>query len=351
MQIEIADKKITLNQNQVRAYKHLANLQKQIVKFSNQNPVKLAIKKLFDKKTIIKNIYIYGKVGRGKSMLMRHFFENLPIDDKVYFHFNSFMQEVHKELHILRQSNLEKSHLVKRATKKVIGKARLLCFDEMQVEDVADAMILQAVFNYFVENKIIVVLTSNCHPLDLYENGLQRDLFLEFVNKILLTNFLVLSLEGKTDYRSQFLSSKKHYFYPSNSKNKKEVLDIWLKITENESPAPKEIKVLGRSLIVRKAYKNIALFDFKELCRANLSVADYCAICKEFSLIFLLNVPILKAEDRNEAKRLIWFIDEAYEKKVQLVVLAECKPEEIYVKGVGAKAFKRAASRLNEITS
>jgi cell division protein ZapE len=298
-------------------------------------------------------------------MLMRHFFENLPVSDKIYFHFNSFMQEVHKELHILRQSNSNKSHLVGRAAKKIIGGAKVLCFDEMQVEDVADAMILQAVFNYFAENKIIVILTSNCHPLDLYENGLQRDLFLKFVNQTLLQNFLVLSLDGKIDYRSQFLGSKKHYFYPNNSKNKKEVLDIWLKITENETPVPREIKareikareikareikVLGRKLIVKNAYKNIALFDFKELCEADLSVADYCAICKEFSLIFLLNVPILEAQDRNEAKRLIWFIDEVYEKQIQLVVLAQSKPEEIYIKGVGAKAFKRAASRLNEIT-
>lgn len=354
MQITIGEKTIKLDKAQLAVFNQLANLQKQLVKISKKNPTRLAIKNLFvrqnSKQNPIQNFYIYGKVGRGKSMLMRYFFENLPISGKVYFHFNSFMQEVHKELFVLRKTQSDKSrNLIALATKKVIGKAKVLCFDEMQVEDVADAMILQAVFNYFIKNDIVVVATSNCHPLELYENGLQRDLFLKFVNQVLLRNFLVLNLDGKIDYRSQFIGSRKHYFSPNNSENKKTVLNIWLQVTENKTPQAREIMVLGRKLLVKNSYKNIALFDFKELCMADLGVADYQAICQEFSLIFLLNLPILKAEDRNEAKRLIWFVDEVYEKQVQLIVLAEVKPEEIYVKGIGAKAFKRAASRLHEI--
>jgi cell division protein ZapE len=350
MEIKVFNQKIKLDSAQNSVFKHLSHLAKQITKISKKNPTRLAIKNLFFNQEPIKNLYIYGKVGRGKSMLMRHFFENLPTTNKIYFHFNSFMQEVHKNLHKLRVfSRKSGDELMFLATKQVIGNAKVICFDEMQVEDVADAMILQGVFNYFIVNKIVVVTTSNCHPLELYENGLQRELFLKFVNEVLLNNFLVLNLDGKIDYRSQFIDSKQHYFYPNNSENKKTILNLLLQVTENKPPQTKEIEVLGRRLLIKNTYKNIAFFDFKELCEADLGVADYQAIVKEFSLIFLLNVPILKPEDRNEAKRLIWFIDEVYEAKTKLLVLAQSKPEEIYVKGIGEKAFKRTASRLNEL--
>jgi cell division protein ZapE len=383
MQIKITDKKngerISLDSAQLIVFNQLSHLQKQLLKLFKKNPTRLAIKNLFVSQQAIKSLYIYGKVGRGKSMLMRHFFENLSTNKKICFHFNSFMQEVHKELHKLRKATRVAipakkkdlagiQNLIFLATKKIIGTAKVLCFDEMQVEDVADAMILQGVFNYFIQNQIVVVTTSNCHPLELYENGLQREAFLKsFAQEILLKNFLILNLDGKIDYRSgdprkvgrqQFavknkLSSKQHYFYPNNSENKKTVLDMFIKTIDQNQPCPREIELLGRKIVVKNSYKNIALFDFKELCGADLGVADYQAIVQEFSLIFLLNVPILKPEDRNEAKRLIWFIDEVYERKIGgqigLVVLAEAKPEEIYVKGIGAKAFKRTASRLNEI--
>jgi cell division protein ZapE len=366
MQITAGDKTIKLDPSQNSVFKHLAHLQKQIVKLSQKNPTRLALKGLFVAQKPIQSLYIYGKVGRGKSMLMRNFFEHLPISNKIYFHFNSFMQEVHKELHKLRKHSAAVipapnrvegkapagiQNLIFIATRNVVGKSKVVCFDEMQVEDVADAMILQGVFSYFVENQIAVVTTSNCHPLELYENGLQRDLFLKFVDEVLLKNFLVLNLDGKVDYRGQFIASKQHYFYPDNAENKKAILDLLLQVTENKTPCPQEIELLGRKLLVKNSYKNIALFDFKELCGADLGVADYQAICREFSLIFLLNVPVLKAEDRNEAKRLIWFIDEIYENKVGLLVLASCKPEEIYIKGIGAKAFKRTASRLSELAT
>lgn len=351
MQIKVVDKKILLDEAQKIVAHHLVHLQKQLIKLFKKNQARLAVKSFFSKHSSIKSLYIYGKVGRGKSMLMRHFFENLPTHKKTYFHFNNFMQEIHKELHKLRKTKAKKNHdLISLATKKIIGTAKVLCFDEMQVEDVADAMILQGVFNYFIKNKIAVITTSNCPPLELYENGLQRDLFLKsFVKENLLKNFLVLNLDGKIDYRGQFVNSKQHYFYPADAKNKKEILDIFTKTIDQNQPHSREIELLNRKILVKNSYKNIALFDFQELCGADLGVADYQAICQEFSLIFLLNVPILKPEDRNEAKRLIWFVDEVYEKRISLVVLAAGKPEEIYVKGIGAKAFKRTASRLSEI--
>ena len=354
MEIKIPDrnsnKNIKLDQNQIIVFKASVDLSKKIIKSFQINPFTSIIKNLFTKPKPIKSLYIYGKVGRGKSMLMRHFFDNLDISQKVYFHFNNFMQQIHKELHILRQNPTDKNRdLISLAMLAVIGKAKVLCFDEMQVEDVADAMILKGVFGYLMQNQITIVTTSNCHPLDLYENGLQRDSFIKFIKEILLKNFVLLNLDGKVDYRSKFISSKQHYFYPINDKNKKAVADLIFKVTDGAKLKPREIEVLGRKFLVKESYKNIVVLNFKELCMSDLGVADYQKICQQFSIIFLLNVPILKPEDRNEAKRLVWFMDEFYENKTKLLILADCKPEEIYVKGVGAKAFKRAASRMSEI--
>jgi cell division protein ZapE len=366
MNFKIAGKQIILDPAQKDVVHHLNHLSKQLVKFFGKNPTRLKVKSWFADADPIKSLYIFGKVGRGKSMLMRHFFDALPTSKKVYFHFNNLMQEIHKELHILRKIPANKNrNLIALATAQVIGSVKILCFDEMQVEDVADAMILQGMFKYFAKHEIAVVATSNCHPLELYENGLQRSSFLKFVNEILLKNFLVLNLDGKIDYRSNLSlrdgktrhescpasrgSPNKNYFYPITQENTAQILKIWENLLENNLPTSREIEVLGRKIIAKRTHKNIALFDFKELCLADLGTADFGAITKEFSRIFLINVPLLIPEDRGAAKRLIWFVDEAYENNVELVVLANGKPDEIYPHGIGSKAFKRTASRLSQI--
>ncbi|MFT6077694.1 MAG: cell division protein ZapE, partial [Rickettsiales bacterium] len=328
------NKQIILDPAQKDVQKHLNHLAKQVTKNARKNQARLALKAWFVDADPVKSLYIYGKVGRGKSMLMQGFFKDLDLPEKVYFHFNNLMQEIHKELHILRKIPANKNRdLIADATSKVIGSSRVLCFDEMQVEDVADAMILQGMFKYFSQNDIAVVTTSNCHPLELYENGLQRNLFLQFVNEILLQKFLVLDLDGEIDYRGEKESIKKHYFYPNNPENTAEILKIWDGLLENNKPHSQEIAVLGRKIVAKKTYQKMAMFDFSELCLADLGTADFGAIAKTFSRIFLLNVPILKPEDRGPAKRLIWFVDEAYENNVELVVLSQVRPEEIYVSG------------------
>jgi cell division protein ZapE len=350
MQIKYQNTSITLDAKQIVVHHHLNHLAKQFIKISNKNQTRLAFKAWFIDAPEVKSLYIYGKVGRGKSMLMQGFFKELPTAKKVYFHFNNLMQEIHKKLHLLRKIPANKNRdLISEATALVIGQAKILCFDEMQVEDVADAMILQGMFKYFSQNYIAVVATSNCHPLELYENGLQRNLFLKFVDEVLLKNFLVLNLDGKVDYRKGGADIKRHYFYPNNQENTAKILKIWDDLLENNSSEPREIELLGRKIVAQRTHNNIALFDFRELCLADLGTADFGAITKIFSRIFLLNVPILKPEDRGAAKRLIWFVDEAYENDVELVVLADSKPEEIYVSGIGHKAFRRTASRFSEI--
>jgi cell division protein ZapE len=353
--VQINEKTIILDKAQIKVFNDLEDLRLSFSTQPKENLFFSKIKNIFlsQSRSTNNNFYIYGKVGRGKSMLMRLFFDSLIIKDKYYCHFNSFMQDLHKELHLLRKlksKNNQTSNLVFLAVKRVIGKSQIICFDEMQVEDVADAMIIRDVFSFFFQNNITVVTTSNCHPLELYQNGLQREVFLDFIKNVVIKNFKILNLDNKVDYRGRFLMSKKHYFYPNNSQNKKEVLELFQKITNQEKTQEKEIEVLGsRKLLVKKSYKNIALFEFDEICKKQLGVLDFQAICGEFNMIFLLNIPKLSKEDRNEAKRLILFIDEVYESKAQLVVLASAAPEEIYIAGVGSKAFKRTASRLNEI--
>jgi cell division protein ZapE len=297
------------------------------------------------------SIYLYGQVGRGKSMLMANFFHNLKIDDKVYFHFTDFMQRLHRQLYNLRKENNQQTDLIIQATQNIIGNNRLLCLDEFQIDDIADAMILSRIFTYIFERKVKVVFTSNAYPLDLYPNGLQRQAFLKFVQEVLFKNCQILNLDGKIDYRSQYLSSiKKYYFSPLTPEGRQEIEKIFAQVTDNQPSIAYEIELLGRKLIIQKTYQNIAYFDFEQLCGDNLGPADYQAICQKFKIIFLLNIPKLDAEQRNYAKRLMLFIDEVYENKVLLLVLAEVAPEEIYSQGLGAEAFRRTASRLNEIT-
>lgn len=299
------------------------------------------------------SIYIYGQVGRGKSMLMAKFFNSLKIENKLYLHFNSFMQKIHRELHELRKNlHQNQNNIIEVATNNIIGDTKILCLDEFQVEDVTDALILRKIFSYIFSNHILVVFTSNSHPRNLYRNGLQRDSFIKFIDDVLLKNCQVINLDNGVDYRRRYLQLvKKHYFFPIDDKNKKEINEILSKITEYSELQSVEIKVLGRKLLIKNSYKNVAVFDFKELFNENLGVVDYQAICKKFDVIFLLNIPKLTKEDVNEARRLILFIDEVYENKVALLMLSEVAIDDIYSDGIGVEAFKRTASRLNEIIS
>lgn len=346
----MSTEEIILDDSQIKTLDQLNQLKKSL----DSNSVKFSLLKIFKKnKNFLSSVYIYGQVGRGKSMLMAKFFNSLKIEDKLYLHFNNFMQKIHQELHKLRKNlHQNQNDIIEIATKNIIGDIRILCLDEFQVEDVTDALILKKIFSYIFANQILVVFTSNSHPKNLYKNGLQRDSFIKFIDDILLKNCQVINLDSGVDYRRQYLQLvKKHYFYPINLENKNEINEIFSKLTENSELQQIEIEVLGRKLLIKNCYKNVARFDFKELFNENLGVIDYQAICKKFDVIFLLNVPKLIKEDVNEARRLILFIDEIYENKVALLMLSEVEIDKIYSDGIGSEAFKRAASRLNEIIS
>jgi cell division protein ZapE len=311
--------------------------------------------KIFDfkksKNHSIKSLYIFGDVGRGKSMLMKGFYDSLNGIPKTYFHFNEFMQQIHKMLRDIRKEDKKYKDELIEAIKRVIKENRILCFDEFQVVDIADAMLLSRIFSYLFSNDILVIFTSNSEPKQLYKNGLQREVFLEFVDKVLLKNCEVLYLNSPTDYRSQYRHNLTERYFISNKKNRELVKNIIENLREGKAFKSKKIKLWGREIKIKKTLSNIAVLKFDELCRENYAAADYQAICQNFDLIFLLQVPCLMPEDANEAKRLMLFIDEVYENKVALIVLAKTKSQEIYKSGIGSEAFTRTVSRLNEIRS
>lgn len=309
------------------------------------------LKKFLTTQNQIQSLYIYSDVGRGKSMLMGEFFNSISKTPKIYFHFNAFMRLIHEALRDIRLEEKKYKDELIEAVKRVVKNNNLVCFDEFQVVDIADAMLLSRIFSYLFSQKIVVVFTSNSKPLDLYQNGLQREVFLEFVENILLKNCQVLHLNSKTDYRAQFTKNLTKRYFISNQKNREIVAEIIAKLTKSEKLKPRKLKVWGREIKIKKTFEKIAVINFSNLCEVDFAAADYQTICQNFDLIFLLNLPKLTSENVNEARRFVLFIDEVYENKVALIVLARGKIDEIYQNGIGAEAFKRTASRLNEIKS
>jgi predicted ATPase len=307
--------------------------------------------RLFPENRSIESLYIYGDVGCGKTMLMRNFFHSVTGVKKSYFHFNVFMNSIHEALRDIRiEKNTIKDELIL-AVKRVVGTSKLICFDEFQVVDIADAMLLARIFSEVFSKKITVVFTSNSEPNQLYKNGLQRELFLEFVNKVLVKNCQILHLNSQIDYRGQFSHGLTQRYFSSYQENCGVIKGIIKKFTEKDPLQPSCLKVWGRDVLIKRSNKQIALFTFDELCKNNLSASDYRVICGSFNLIFLLKPYSMTAEDINEARRLTVFIDEIYENKTALIILANCEIEEIYSSLNNATWSRRTVSRLNEIKS
>jgi cell division protein ZapE len=350
--------KLTLDSQQILVQEKLAILANQLKNKASEG----FFKKIIAPKNQLKSFYIYGDVGRGKSMLMREFFDSLSKTSKVYFHFNAFMRKIHEALRDIRKEEKKVQDELIEAVKRVVEKSvKTICFDEFQVTDIADAMLLSRIFSYIFAQEITVVFTSNSKPQQLYKNGLQRELFLEFVEKTLLKNCEVLYLNSPTDYRSQYRQNLAQRYFVSNQKNREEVKKIIESFTEGKKPKSQKLKIWGREVLIKKTFvlndaktkktSKIAIFNFDDLCKENFAASDYQAICQNFDLIFLLKLPKLNEENVNEAKRFLLFIDEIYENKTALIVLAKSKSEKIYESGIGSEAFKRTVSRLNEIKS
>ena len=339
-------KKVSLDKNQIALQSILQQLAHHLETQKNEN----FLKKFFSESKPVKSFYVYGNVGRGKSMLMSEFFKLVTIP-KVYFHFNAFMRLIQEALRDIRREDKKYKDELVEAVKRVVENNRLVCFDEFQVVDITDAMLLLRIFSYLFSQGVTVVFTSNAQPLDLYKNGLQREVFLEFVKNVLLTNCEVFHLDGAVDYRQQYTQNLTKRYFISNKKNRATIKEIIANLTKSQKLKSKTLKVWGRDVKIKKTFEKIAVINFEDLCAVDFAASDYQTICQTFDLIFLLKLPRLTADNVNEARRFVLFIDEAYENKVALIIQAKVKISEIYKEGTGAEAFKRTASRLNEIKS
>lgn len=296
-------------------------------------------------------LYIYGEVGRGKSMLMDLFFETAPVEKKRRVHFHAFMLEVHASMHRERQKKTGRNHdPVAAVAAAITDAAWLLCFDEFQITDVADAMILGRLFEMLFENGVVVVATSNRVPDDLYKDGLNRPLFLPFI-AMLKEQLDVLHLAGGQDYRLNRLAQHPVYFSPLTAESRTEMDRIYAEMTEGYENHPQTLVTQGRALEVRTSARGVARFSFAELCAQALGASDYLTLTEHFHTILLDDVPRLSPARRNEAKRFVTLVDVLYEAKTNLVISAEVEPEELYTAGDGSFEFARTVSRLMEMRS
>ncbi len=301
----------------------------------------------------IKGVYLYGGVGRGKSMVMDMFFDCLPDGmKKRRVHFHVFMIEVHEFLHDLRKAGGKKGvdAALPHLAMFIADDVQILCFDEFHVSDVADAMILSRLFAALMASGVVIVATSNWQPERLYEGGLQRELFLPFID-LIKAQMNVFGLDGSTDYRAECLAVEGSYFQPLNKKSAKQIDDVFAHLSGGVNPHEDVLEVKGRRIKVERVAAGAARFSFDQLCAGAYGAEDYLEISSHYPVIFLEDIPVLKDEDRNEAKRLMTLIDVLYEARVKLVISADSPPDKIYQGADHGFEFQRTVSRLQEMQS
>ena len=302
---------------------------------------------LFSKSALTpKGIYLWGGVGCGKSMIMDMFVESLTVEVR-RLHFHSFMQEVQSLLNLARQSKVRDALVP--VVKKLTNDVKVLALDELQIKDIADAMIVGRLFEALMKKGVTVVITSNRPPIDLYKNGLNRDLFLPFI-RLIEAKFDVLELCGVKDYRQSFISGDQVYFYPLNLESAKRMDTLWATLTGN-SFDNFILSFKGREIIFPFYKDGVGRFDFFEICGQMFGPGDYLAIVDAVRVLMVDNIPQLSRSNFNEAKRFVTLIDAAYEAKISLICSAATEPEMLYTEGEGSFEFERTASRLKEMQS
>jgi cell division protein ZapE len=304
----------------------------------------------------IKGLYIFGDVGRGKTMLMDLFFAASSVARKRRVHFHEFMAEVHERVHVLRQraklGEIGADDPIGVAACAIAEETRLLCFDEFHVTDIADAMILGRLFKRLFELGVVVVATSNVPPTELYKDGLNRALFLPFI-ALIEEHMEIRQLDARTDFRLEKLAGVPVWHVPADRAAEAALEQAWQRLTAGHAGEPQDLLVKGHTIRIPRATMGVAWFSFEDLCQQPLAAADYLKIAREYHTVLLERVVVMDYERRNEAKRFIILIDTFYDNAVKLIASAEAEPDALYRadEGFEASEFKRTASRLIEMRS
>ena len=294
-----------------------------------------------------KGLYLYGAVGRGKTMLMDTFFDSVGLSSKRRTHFYAFMAEIHDRIHAQQAAKGDPIRLVAKALAK---ESILLCFDEFHVTDIADAMILGRLFEALFDLGVVIVATSNRAPSELYEGGLQRERFLPFI-ALIEQKLDVVPLDGWHDYRMARLIGRQTYFTPADDSSYRALERAFMVLTDNASAHAETLTVLGHKLVVPRTARRVAWFSFGELCGGTLGPSDYLELARRYHTFVVDGVPRLDRSRRDEAKRFNTFIDTLYDAHGRVVISAAVSPDQLYTEGDGAFEFQRTVSRLHEMQS
>ena len=334
--------------------------QKAAVEALTQLEKDLGKRGLFGGTPEVRGVYLWGPPGRGKSILMDLFCANAPEPRKTRAHFHAFMARVHDLIRQWREGDKAARQAVfgthrgddpiEPVAALIASEARLLCFDELQVTDIADAMILGRLFDALFERKVVVCITSNRAPDALYKDGINRPLFVPFIERI-KERCEVLELAGARDWRLDRIRAARVWCSAADAGGTEEFEQLWSDLKGDMPECPAHLTVLGRDVVIPRTAGGLARATFAELCEQPLGPQDYLAVAARFHTLVLDGVPLITPDNRHSARRFVTLIDALYEAKTRLVALAAGTPEQLYPTGDGAFEFERTVSRLNEMSS
>ncbi|MBU1385416.1 MAG: AFG1 family ATPase [Alphaproteobacteria bacterium] len=354
-QKRLADGRLTPDPSQVPVVEALSRLE---IELARKGPLGGLFGGLLGGPPEVRGVYLWGPPGRGKSILMDLFYACVPEPRKKRAHFHAFMARVHGLMRQWREGDAAAREAVFGQSKGddpiapvaalIASEARLLCFDELQVTDIADALILGRLFEALFEQKVVLAVTSNRAPDQLYLNGINRELFLPFVD-LIEARCEVVSVAGARDWRLDRLMGDRVWFAPPDEAARAGFEALWADLKGEQEECPAHLKVLGRDVVIERTDGGLARATFAQLCGSALGPQDYLAIAERFQTLFVEDIPVLGAAKQQEARRFVTLIDALYEAGTRLVALAGAPPEALYRKGVGAFEFERTVSRLNEM--
>jgi cell division protein ZapE len=304
------------------------------------------LKKMIAKPPLPRGIYLWGGVGRGKSLLMDCFYKHVPLERKVRLHFHEFMRATHREMHDLRGMENPLDEVAQRVARRY----RLICFDEFHVSDIADAMILERLLHALFDARVGFIMTSNYHPDGLYPDGLHRDRILPAI-ELLKANMDIVQVDGGQDYRQMSRGRVRAYLTPLDDVTDRAMTESFAALSEQAALESPVLTIESREIRAHKRADSVIWFDFQTLCGGPRSQNDYLELANQFSTVMLSGVPKMSAGMSSEARRFTWLVDVLYDHKVKLIISAAVAPNELYTAGVLANEFERTVSRLIEMQS